>query len=350
MFKILSNKTIFDLDEYNLKKNIKIKYYNDLNSEEFIPNEYIQEKCYLEYNDKLLYKIKELGKTYIVRNYASKINYYNKTKLNQLLNINWIYPIDKMFLILFNDSSFIIGAEKIFQCIEYIFSKIINNININIISLFDTDNFDEISDPILIISDVYFVNFNNTFNKINGGIIFNSEFTNCMTEFVKNKNKKSKLDDLTYGNFDYERIVDLNVRTCKILNSKIIINYHLPNLSNDIYIGDSWEYLEYDDGGFFTIHRDRKRNKYHKYTVLVYPPINLINSIDSYFPDNLNISEIYGGELILYPFESNEFTINLKMNFNKWISIIFPIDIPHESIKIKGSGKSLFKGVGMCNL
>jgi hypothetical protein len=132
------------------------------------------------------------------------------------------------------------------------------------------------------------------------------------------------------------RFIDKTIRNSKIVTKNLIIDIDLNNHINDdstMIPCDNFEYIEYSKDQHFSIHTDRKRNPMHTHTILIYPP---------------TITSVEGGELKLYPHGTNSMiSITIKMSTDKWIGVIFPIDIPHESLPISNSGiKKIFKTTG----
>lgn len=327
--------------------NLKNYYYEPLNGNEINSQINIYNYCIKEFESNPIFttKINDLINLKI-RDISLEIGICESYIKNLKNNINsWIYPNDIYFLISINENSYLINKNN---NLDKIMDELNKNINLKkkssltITSLYEFNNL-KLLNPLVIIQDIYFIDKSYSLNKLNGGLIFESELTNNILEFVKNKEKKNQLKKITYGDgLNNQRFLDEKIRKCNYFDSKIIINLDIPSLSDKIHFLDSWEYLEYDENGIFDKHMDRKRNKYHHYTVLLYPPYNLLN-----IKDDTN-NELIGGDLILYPFGENSenFSIKIKIDKKKWICVIFPINITHESTIVSQGSKCLFKGVG----
>lgn len=339
-------------------KNIKNYYYEPLSGcEIFDPDINNFNYCIKECENRAIFNIVFGGfSDWKIRDTSLVLsqNHFNISDIKNHLN-NWIYFHDIYFLLIYKENSYIINKNdenditEIFNILNINMS--INNnlhataleipITISITSLYKFDNI-KLSNPLFVIQEIYFIDKFLSINKLNGGLTFESEFTNDILKFIKNTDIKSKFKNLTYGNIHHQRIHNDQIRKCKYIDSKITINLDIPFLSDKIHFIDTWEYLQYDKEGVFDKHVDRKRNKYHDYTILLYPPYSLTNSFDS----SINL---IGGDLILYPFgeRSENFSIKIKVDKTKWICIIFPIDITHESTIVNQGNKCLFKGIGL---
>jgi len=131
---------------------------------------------------------------------------------------------------------------------------------------------------------------------------------------------------MKFSNFGYDgqRIYDPSLRKSKTYQEKI--NLKLKTILSKFEFSDEFEYIEYEEEGYFEKHVDRKRTDTHTHTVLIYPP-----------------QDIEGGELNLYPFD-DEYKIVIKPS-TKWTGIMFPINILHESTIIKQGKKKLLKTI-----
>lgn len=348
-----------------LYKNIKNYYYNQLTGcEIFNPDINNFNYCIKEFESNPIFNIEFNDFTdWKIRDISLKLD-LNKLDISDIkshLN-NWIYSNDNYFLLTHKENSYIINKndENNIKEIFEIFDKKLNldddfmletPTTISITSLYRFDNL-ILLNPLFIIQEIYFIDKFLSLNKLNGGLTFESEFTNDILDFIKNADIKNKLKNVTYGDLNHNRIYDDQIRKCKYFDSKITVNLDIPFLSDKIHFVDTWEYLQYDEGGIFNKHIDRKRNKYHDYTVLLYPPYDTINSYGSsnLNPTNIDSSiHLIGGDLILYPFGENSenFSIKIKVDKTKWICVVFPINITHESTMVNQGNKCLFKGIGL---
>lgn len=182
------------------------------------------------------------------------------------------------------------------------------------------------TDDVIVINEMYVIN-ENQFEcktcaiKLNGLTLEQiSELPMTMTTYGKNSSRHT----------------DETVRNSKMLTKNLVIDIDLnacPNNDNIMIPCDNFEYIEYSQGQHFSMHIDRKRNPMHTHSILIYPP---------------TITDVEGGELKLYPFgDRSMISITIDMPTNKWIGVIFPIDIQHESQPILNSGiKKIFKTTG----
>jgi len=134
------------------------------------------------------------------------------------------------------------------------------------------------------------------------------------------------MQDSDYGCSTSGRCIDLSVRSSKISKNTIKINLLMDNQPPDISFSGEYEYIKYSKGGFFATHVDRKRTDNHVYTVLIYPPQSIV-----------------GGELILYLFGRE---LIITPDKNKYVCVIFPIKIEHESRVVLEGEKIVIKGIG----
>jgi len=124
-----------------------------------------------------------------------------------------------------------------------------------------------------------------------------------------------------------EREFDSTIRKSKICRHEIIIDM---KIDSNIKPSNEFEYIEYDKEGFFSVHVDRKRKENHTHTIILYPPQN-----------------ITGGELVLYPYQTNIMNITIKPFAHKWIGAIIPINMYHESKPIISGKKIILKTIGL---
>ncbi len=131
-----------------------------------------------------------------------------------------------------------------------------------------------------------------------------------------------------------EIIVDQTKRNSSTTNNVININV-LSNINNNpnnesvtnefITIIPHFEYIEYQKGGFFAEHTDKDKPNANA-TVLIYPP-----------------QVIEGGELSikLGGFKENKIITPLS---DKWIIVVFPNMLQHESKLVTSGIKVVLKG------
>lgn len=125
---------------------------------------------------------------------------------------------------------------------------------------------------------------------------------------------------MTYGDSG-TRIFNDDMRKSKICKKSIICDM---NCDINMHMNDAFELIKYDIGGHFSKHRDRQRHPNHKFTIILYPP----QTID-------------GGDLKMYPFDDDTFTVTIKMDPLYWVGVIFPIDTRHESVAVSSGNKIL---------
>jgi hypothetical protein len=98
--------------------------------------------------------------------------------------------------------------------------------------------------------------------------------------------------------------------------------YHLDEV---VTVNSNFEYIEYATGGFFAQHTDKEKPNANM-TVLIYPP-----------------QTIEGGELCLNLGGYNG-VMTFKPLSDKWLVVLFPNLMPHESKIITSGTKLVLKG------
>lgn len=148
-----------------------------------------------------------------------------------------------------------------------------------------------------------------------------------------------------------EKILNLEKRSS--LTHKRTFKFDMPNEANEFIKQndilsdidskyDSFSLLKYNVGDFFLNHRDTDLTKssdnlIHKYTCLIFFPYNENNE------DNQILK---GGELIfkhpdgLYEIK---FDPSIEINKNKFVMVIFSIDMYHEVLPITNGTRFVFK-------
>lgn len=235
-------------------------------------------------------------------------------------SVNNDYPISKYYCIFLDGKIFVMQHDYMLQ---------LNNNQYSNFYVTPMMTYDIMTD-IIVIDEMYVIDeFQFTCKtcaiKLNGVTL--EEISNLPTTLS------------TYGSSHNNlttRHTDELVRNSKIGVKNLIIDIDLNDQSNNDNVMipcDNFEYIEYTQGQHFSIHTDRKRNPMHTHAILVYPP---------------TVTGIKGGELKLYPHgTSSMMSITINMPIDKWVGIIFPIDIPHESLPIGNDGiKKIFKTTG----
>lgn len=230
------------------------------------------------------------------------------------------YPISKYYCVFFTNTIIVLSYDDMLlldqsTCGYYITPMI----------TYDTFTFNNT----ITIDQMYLVD-QRAFSVVPCGIQLN--------DFSVSESNQTPMILSNYGSCDQnDRCVDKTIRNSTVSVDTFIVDIDLNNCINNINCDvvdktrsvfvpcDKIEYIEYSNGQHFSIHIDRKRNPSHTHTILIYPP---------------TINEVDGGELVLYPYGSiSPISITIKMSPTKWVGVIFPIDIEHESIKINSTGK-----------
>lgn len=172
-----------------------------------------------------------------------------------------------------------------------------------------------------------FINYQ-LYESVGGFTFFENGKLKNINEYISLLDEK-KFTITTYGNNNLRYIGD-DVRTSLSYQENIILDLDIkiPNIKFD----DTYELIKYNAGGHFIPHIDRKRYPEHNLSILLYPPVS-------------NFTE--GGELVLYPFESSDISVQIKLSKTNWICVIFPIDILHESKPVISGHKVVIKGTGI---
>lgn len=145
-------------------------------------------------------------------------------------------------------------------------------------------------------------------------------------------------------NISNKQIVNKMIRNSKTSAEKININIkniqHIKKYfdqCSEFCVDDKFDYVEYNVGEKFDFHVDSSQPfvinntlKKSNYTVLLYPPQNII-----------------GGELVI---KTNNFQSLIKMHTHKWTIVFLPINVIHSSLKIVSGFKKTFKGCAYINI
>lgn len=137
--------------------------------------------------------------------------------------------------------------------------------------------------------------------------------TNIRNSYYAKEDLKIYLHPIIYNNI-FEKITNINIK----------FDLDLIYDKNGHYL--KWKLLKYEKDGFFTKHKDGKKNNLHFGTMLILPP----KTINSY----------KGGELVLY---INNDKVIINQYEEKWKLIIFGLDVEHELNKVLEGTRYVFK-------
>ena len=131
------------------------------------------------------------------------------------------------------------------------------------------------------------------------------------------------------NSYNYTSIIKFNIdETIIIDNLKKITPYEKHN--NLIWTElNKYTIIEYLQGGFFTKHIDKKINKRHYGTLLIFPPA-------------INDFEHTGGELIITINKDNIFKFESSKN-KDWTFIAFNINLEHECKEVISGKRIIIK-------
>lgn len=171
-----------------------------------------------------------------------------------------------------------------------------------------------------------------------------SEYENCFEItnllFVKKQIKDIKTEQLVKSTCTDNSRISVDETKRKSLAAKnvllvvdVVSNVYKDNASKTnefITINPFFEYIEYQEGGFFARHTDKDKPNANA-TVLIYPP-----------------QVIEGGELAV-SLGGYKGTKLIKPLPDKWTIVVFPNKTPHESNMVTNGTKIVLKGTAFIN-
>lgn len=244
------------------------------------------------------------------------------------------YPISKYYCIFLDGKIFVLKYDDMLQIGDMKTSTLYITPMVTYDTMLDLAN----KDDVVVIDEMYVID-KNTFDCKTCAIKLNGLTFDLINDLPMTLSTYGlQVEKTTISKCNGEETIrntDQSVRNSKMVTVNLVIDLdlNLPNDSSVMVPCDNFEYIEYSQGQHFSIHVDRKRNPMHTHAILIYPPTK---------------TNLEGGELKLYPHgEQSMISITIKMSTDKWIGVIFPIDILHESLPIKNYGiKKILKTTG----
>ncbi len=133
------------------------------------------------------------------------------------------------------------------------------------------------------------------------------------------------VDDSKRMSFTSKKLINIDVLSIVFNNEK-----NNSKTNDFITINPNFEYIEYKQGGFFAEHTDKDKPNANA-TVLIYPP-----------------QTIEGGELCLN-LGGYKVIETINPHSDKWLVVVFPNLMAHESKIVKSGLKIVLKGTAYIN-